>query len=642
MTIENETEVAANGTEASGTTRVDEARQAAASETPSTGDLPVQEDPAAPGEPGSVAMGDPSLDDAPAPAAGDDDEVAPVATATGTAEDAAPAGDETPADDGSADAIAAPSDDDTPAPADDEIAAPAAADDDTAAPADDDLAVATEDRAAAADEAPSADHAAAVDTDDVAADDTAIPADGTAADDTEKLVEPAAPAPRSGSSDIERGMRPAITAPRDIGHVEDDLSADDFAEAVDRTVFEFREGDIVAGRVVRVDPDEVLIDIGYKSEGVVPANELSIRNTANPADVVSVGDEIEALVLQKEDETGRLVLSKKRAQYERAWGRIEQVMNQGGTVTGPVIEVVKGGLIVDIGLRGFLPASLVDLRRVRDLYPFVGETIEAKVIELDKNRNNVVLSRRAYLEEAQAEQRQAFLGDLQPGDIRDGVVSSVVNFGSFVDLGGMDGLVHVSELSWQHVSHPSEIVNVGDKVQVKVLEVDRDRERISLSIRQTREDPWDRFAREVTAGSVVDGAVTKTVPFGAFVSVSDGVEGLVHVSEIAVEHVASPELELSIGQPVRVKVTEIDMDRRRVSLSIKQALPEWEERSQWSPERSPQQPQQQPPSRPPRPSRREFQREEEEVATPSAPSFNADASLEAILQELKERGIGRK
>ncbi len=430
-----------------------------------------------------------------------------------------------------------------------------------------------------------------------------------------------------------RAARPAITAPTDIGEIADDLSADDFAAAVDRTVFEFKEGDIVAGTVVRVDPDEALIDIGYKSEGVIPANELSIRNSANPADVVSVGDEIEALVLQKEDESGRLVLSKKRAQYERAWGRIEHVMDDGGTVTGPVIEVVKGGLIVDIGLRGFLPASLVDLRRVRDLHPFVGEVIEAKVIELDKNRNNVVLSRRAYLEEAQAEQRQAFLSDLQPSDVRDGVVSSVVNFGAFVDLGGMDGLVHVSELSWQHVSHPSEVVTVGDKVKVRVLEVDRDRERISLSIRQTQEDPWDTFVRETEPGSIIDGEVTKTVPFGAFVSVGDGVEGLVHVSEIAVHHVESPELELSIGQAVRVKVTEVDADRRRVSLSIKQALPEWEERSQWTERRRPE-------AAPPQPRRREFQREEE--ATEAAPSFNADASLEAILQELKERGIGRK
>ncbi|MDJ0959839.1 MAG: 30S ribosomal protein S1 [Acidimicrobiia bacterium] len=423
------------------------------------------------------------------------------------------------------------------------------------------------------------------------------------------------------------GERPAITAPKDIGDIADDLSAADFAAAVERTVFEFSEGDIVAGTVVRVDPDEVLVDIGYKSEGVIPANELSIRNTANPADVVAVGDDVEALVMQKEDESGRLVLSKKRAQYERAWGRIEKLMNEGGTVSGPVIEVVKGGLIVDIGLRGFLPASLVDLRRVRDLHPYVGEVIEAKVIELDKNRNNVVLSRRAYLEEAQAEQRHAFLSELQPGDTRKGVVSSVVNFGAFVDLGGMDGLVHVSELSWQHVSHPGEVVSVGDEVEVRVLEVDRDRERISLSIRQTREDPWDEFARDVNIGQIVDGTVTKTVPFGAFVSVGEGVEGLVHVSEIAMHHVESPELELSISQQVRVKVTEIDADRRRVSLSIKQALPEWEERSTWSDKRGQS-----------RPRRREFQREEE---VSREPSFSADASLEAILQELKEKGIGR-
>jgi small subunit ribosomal protein S1 len=288
--------------------------------------------------------------------------------------------------------------------------------------------------------------------------------------------------------------------------------------------------------------------------------------------------------------------------------------------------VVKGGLIVDIGLRGFLPASLVDLRRVRDLQPFVGQPIEAKVIELDRNRNNVVLSRRAYLEEEQAEQRHEFLSNLSAGDIREGTVSSVVNFGAFVDLGGMDGLVHVSELSWQHVNHPGEVVNVGDKVNVKVLEVDNVRERISLSIRQTTGDPWEQFITTTDVGALMDGVVTKTVPFGAFVSVGEGVEGLVHVSEIAVHHVDSPELELSIGQQVRVKVTEVDADRRRVSLSIKQALPEWEDRSEWS-ERQPTK------SKP-----REFQREDEAVPEPS---FSADASLEAILQELKERGIGR-
>ena len=461
---------------------------------------------------------------------------------------------------------------------------------------------------------------------DVAADDAVAVPDVAAdageeagsEDDTEPDAEPVRKRPR--------GDRPAISAPKTIDDVADDLSADDFAAAVEQTVFEFKEGDIVVGTVVRIDPDEVLVDIGYKSEGVIPPHELSVRNNANPNDVVKVGEEIETLVLQKEDDQGRLVLSKKRAQYERAWGRIENVMNDGGTVTGHVIEVVKGGLIVDIGLRGFLPASLVDLRRVRDLQPFVGETIEAKVIELDRNRNNVVLSRRAYLEEEQAEQRQAFLTDLKEGDVRTGVVSSVVNFGAFVDLGGMDGLVHVSELSWRHVNHPGEIVTVGDQVKVKVLEVDYDRERISLSIRQTAEDPWDMFARATSVGDVVPGKVTKTVPFGAFVSVGEGVEGLVHVSEIAMHHVESPELELSLGQEVNVKVTEIDADRRRVSLSIKQALPDWEERSTWTEKQ------------PSEPRRREFQREEE---TPEAPGFSADSSLEAILAELKERGIGR-
>jgi small subunit ribosomal protein S1 len=446
-----------------------------------------------------------------------------------------------------------------------------------------------------------------------------------AAGDQPEASEPDSP---DAPPHVRVGERPAITAPRDIGEVADDLSAEDFAAVIERTVFEFKEGDIVGGTVVRVDPDEVLVDIGFKAEGVIPIHELSIRNQINPGEVVKEGEPIEALVLQMEDDQGRLVLSKKRAQYERAWGRIEQIMNEGGTVTGPVIEVVKGGLIVDIGLRGFLPASLVDLRRVRDLAPFIGEAIEAKVIELDKNRNNVVLSRRAHLEEAQAEQRQAFLSGLEEGDIRDGVVSSVVNFGAFVDLGGMDGLVHVSELSWQHVSHPSEVVSVGDKVKVRVLTVERDRERISLSIRQTREDPWEEFIRDTDLGTILDGEVTKTVPFGAFIAVGEGVEGLVHVSEIALHHVESPELELSIGQQVRVKVTEIDADRRRVSLSIKQALPEWEERSTFSQRRQPT-----------RPRRREFQREDEAT---EVPTFAADASLEAILEELKERGIGRK
>lgn len=432
----------------------------------------------------------------------------------------------------------------------------------------------------------------------------------------------------SHASDTPPG-REALVAP-DLSDLPDDI-ADDFERAIEATVLEFKEGDIVEGTVVSVDADGAMVDIGYKSEGLIPTRELSIRNNVDPKDAVAVGDRVEAVVLNKEDDEGRLILSKKRAMYERAWGRIQEVANEGGTVEGTVIEVVKGGLIVDIGLRGFLPASLVDLRRVRDLDPFIGETIIAKVIELDRARNNVVLSRRAYLEEAQAEERNAFLDGLEEGEVREGVVSSVVNFGAFVDLGGMDGLVHVSELSWQHVNHPGELVKVGDKVTVKVLEVDRERERISLSIRQTSDDPWDVFARDNEVGDVVDGVVTKTVPFGAFVSVSDGVEGLVHVSEIAIHRVESPELELSIGQPVRVKITEKDDERRRISLSIKQASPDWQEREAQMEE------QKKGRRRPPKEFEREFGPAEEE-----RPPMPVDASLEAILQELKERGIGRR
>nr|PZN36059.1 MAG: 30S ribosomal protein S1 [Actinomycetota bacterium] len=400
--------------------------------------------------------------------------------------------------------------------------------------------------------------------------------------------------------------------------------------ALEATFFQFREGDVVKGVVVGVDAEGAMVDVGYKSEGLIPAKELSIRNNVDPREEVQVGEEIEAVVLDMEDDEGRMILSKKRAMYERAWGRIQAIADAGGTVEGTVIEVVKGGLIVDIGLRGFLPASLVDLRRVRDLEPYIGETITAKVIELDRARNNVVLSRRAYLEEALAEERTEFMDNLHEGEIREGTVSSVVNFGAFVDLGGMDGLVHVSELSWQHVNHPSELVKVGDKVKVKVLEVDRERERISLSIRQTSEDPWETFAAAHNVGDVVEGTVTKTVPFGAFVSVAEGVEGLVHVSEIAMHRVESPELELSIGQKVRVKITEKEDERRRISLSIKQALPEYQERKEQAEERrrAP---------RKPREFEREFGAEAEEH-----PPMPVDASLEAILRELKERGIGRR
>lgn len=363
--------------------------------------------------------------------------------------------------------------------------------------------------------------------------------------------------------------QPSTSAPQvavnDIGSTEDLLAA------IDKTIKYFNDGDIVEGTVVRVDHDEVLLDIGYKTEGVILSRELSIKHDVSPEDVVKVGDKIEALVLQKEDKEGRLLLSKKRAQYERAWGKIEKIKEEDGVVTGTVIEVVKGGLILDIGLRGFLPASLVEMRRVRDLQPYVGRELEAKIIELDKNRNNVVLSRRAWLEQTQSEVRANFLHTLRKGQVRKGRVSSIVNFGAFVDLGGVDGLVHVSELSWKHIDHPSEVVKVGQEVTVEVLDVDLDRERVSLSLKATQEDPWQAFARTHAIGQIVPGKVTKLVPFGAFVRVEDGIEGLVHISELAQHHVDVPEQIVKVGEEIYVKVIDIDLERRRISLSLKQA-----------------------------------------------------------------------
>jgi small subunit ribosomal protein S1 len=337
----------------------------------------------------------------------------------------------------------------------------------------------------------------------------------------------------------------------------------------DATIHPFSEGDVVSGKVVRIDQDEVLVDIGYKSEGVIPSNELSIRKTVKPSDEVELGEEVDALVLTKEDQEGRLILSKKRARFEKAWRRIEKAADSGEPVEGTVIEVVKGGLILDLGVRGFLPASLVDIRRVQNLDEFMGQKLECKVIELNRSRNNVVLSRRAVLEEERKEVREQILGRLQPGQVVEGKISNIVDFGAFVDLEGIDGLIHISELSWSHVNHPSEVVSIGDTVRVKVLDIDRDRQRISLGLKQTQEDPWQRVLNEYKEGDVVEGKVTKIVAFGAFVQILPGVEGLVHISELAQHHVESPAEVVRPGDELKVKILEVDDARRRLSLSVK-------------------------------------------------------------------------
>ena len=337
----------------------------------------------------------------------------------------------------------------------------------------------------------------------------------------------------------------------------------------DAKIVSFEEGDVLTGLVVRVDRDEILVDVGYKSEGVIPLSELSIRRNIDPSEEVALGDEVDALVLTKEDNEGRLILSKKRARFEKAWRRIEEAAESGEAVEGLVIEVVKGGLIIDLGVRGFLPASLVDIRRVQDLDEFLGQPLRCRVIELNRSRNNVVLSRRAVLEEERREVRQRILDTLDVGLVVDGQISNIVDFGAFVDLDGIDGLIHISELSWSHVTHPSEILEIGQKVRVKVLDIDRERQRISLGLKQTQTDPWQQVLDHYHQDDVVHGRVTKAVTFGAFVEIVPGVEGLVHISELAAHHVENPREVVQNGQDVLVKIIEIDAERRRLSLSIK-------------------------------------------------------------------------
>lgn len=348
-------------------------------------------------------------------------------------------------------------------------------------------------------------------------------------------------------------------------------SKDDLIKEIDKTIKYFKDGDIIEGKVVNIARDEVLVDVNYKTEGVIPAKELSVARSAKPEDIVSMGEVVQTLVIQKEDKEGRLILSKKRAQYEKAWEDVAKVKETNEIIEGKIIEAVKGGAIVDIGLRGFLPASQLETHRVRDITPYIGQTLEFKVIELDKNRNNVVLSHRAITEESVAANRSEFLASLQKGQIYKGTVSSITNFGAFVDIGGTDGLVHISELSWQHIEHPSEAVKVGQEVTVEVLSIEDDRERVSLSIKATQEDPWQVFASNHAIGQIVPGEIVKIVTFGAFIKVADGIEGLVHISELSGKHISSADQVGKVGDKVFAKIVDIDLDRRRISLSIKQA-----------------------------------------------------------------------
>lgn len=338
----------------------------------------------------------------------------------------------------------------------------------------------------------------------------------------------------------------------------------------DVTIISFNEGDILKGKVVKIDKDEVLIDVGYKSEGVIPMVELSIRNNVRPDEVLSIEEIIDIMVLQKEDQDGRLILSKKRAEVERSFDRVEEIYRNGETVEGEVIECVKGGLILDIGLRGFLPASLIDVRKTKELNAYIGEKCLCKIIEVDRNRNNVVLSRKAIIEGERKEQRKAALDNIEVGQIKNGVITSIADFGAFVDVDGIDGLIHISELSWNHVKHPSEVVQVNDPVSVEVLDIDRDKQRLSLGLKQTQKDPWLEKIKQFKNKDVVQGKVTRIVKFGLFVLIEPGMEGLVHISELSIDPVKRPSDIAKIGDEISVRIIDIDFDKRRMAFSVRQ------------------------------------------------------------------------
>ncbi|RWZ60250.1 30S ribosomal protein S1 [Halobacillus fulvus] len=331
---------------------------------------------------------------------------------------------------------------------------------------------------------------------------------------------------------------------------------------------EFSTGDIVTGKVVKIEEKQVLVDVGYKVEGIVPISELSSLHVEKASDAVSEGEELTLLVKKVEDD--EIVLSKRAVDADKAWQDLEDKFESGEIFEAEVKDVVKGGLVVDIGLRGFIPASLVETYYVEDFEDYKGKTLSLKVVELDREQNRVILSHRAVVEQEESAKKYEVLQSLEEGQEIEGTVQRLTDFGAFVNLGGIDGLVHISQLSHQHVEKASDVVEEGQKVKVKVLSVDRDNERISLSLKATQPGPWHDIQSKVKSGDVLEGTVRRLVSFGAFVEVLPGVEGLVHISQISNRHIGTPGEVLDEGQQVEVKVLDVDEDAKRLSLSMKE------------------------------------------------------------------------
>lgn len=336
-------------------------------------------------------------------------------------------------------------------------------------------------------------------------------------------------------------------------------------------VLSLKKGDIVTGRVTKIEEGQAIVSVGYKFDGIIPIGELSPLRIERVSDVLAEGDEIEAKVLRINDEEGKLILSKKAVDAEKAWDRLERSFESGEILEVKVADVVKGGLVADLGVRAFIPASLVEQHFVEDFSDYKGRTLRVKIVEFDRANNKIILSAKAVLEEEEEKRKQEIIHSLQPGQIIEGTVQRLTNFGVFVDIGGVDGLVHISELAWHRVEDPAEVVKEGDPVKVKVLKVDPEKGRISLSIKEAMPGPWTGVEEKFKAGDIVSGTVKRLVSFGAFVELAPGVEGLVHISQIANRHIATPQEVLETGQQVKVKVLDVSEENQRISLSIRQA-----------------------------------------------------------------------
>jgi small subunit ribosomal protein S1 len=336
-------------------------------------------------------------------------------------------------------------------------------------------------------------------------------------------------------------------------------------EALKQSDKRFAAGEIVKGTIIEVRPKEVLVDIGYKSEGSVPANEFEDVKT------VKVGDEIDVLIEKLEDKEGMVILSKEKAEFKKNWDKILTICNEGGTIAGKVKAVVKGGLLVNIGVEAFLPASQIDIIPPRNLQGYVGNTYDFKVVKINQDRQNIVLSRRELIEQERNERRAKLLAEMTPGDIRKGTVKNITDFGAFIDLNGLDGLLHITDMSWGRIGHPSEILKVGQEIDIVVLDINREKERVSLGLKQKLTNPWENIETKYPVGVRVKGKVVNLVPYGAFVELEPGVEGLVHVTELSwTKRIAKPSDVLKPGQDIEAVVLGINREEQKISLGVRQ------------------------------------------------------------------------